>query len=81
MPIMHQETFQEQCDKIYKDNLLKKTKNSYTLEEVLVLLEEQKRLTCFCLGLSSRPYSYPSQYNEIVDWMMRAPLVIQNKQE
>ena len=78
---MHQETFQEQCDKINKDNLLRKIKDSYTLEEVLILLEEQKRLTCFCLGLSSSTYNYPSQYDNMVDWMMRAPLVLQNQKE
>jgi len=51
-------------------------KTSYSLDEVRILLEKQKRRMCFSLGLSSRTFHYPSQYDDIVEWMMRCPLVI-----
>ena len=51
-------------------------KPSYSLEEVRILLEEQKKRMCFSLGLSSRTFHYPSQYDDIVEWMMRCPLVV-----
>jgi hypothetical protein len=51
-------------------------KLSYSLEEVRILLEEQKKRMCFSLGLSSRTFHYPTQYDDIVEWMMRCPLVV-----
>lgn len=51
-------------------------KSIYSLKEVRLLLEEQKRRMCFSLGLSSETFHYPSQYDDIVEWMMRCPLVV-----
>lgn len=48
----------------------------FTLEEVRTLLELQKKRVCFTLGLSSRSFSYPEEYDEIVNWLMNCPLVI-----
>ena len=51
-------------------------KETYTLEEVRLLLEEQKKRMCFTLGLSSAIYTYPKDYQKIVDWMMKCRLVV-----
>lgn len=50
--------------------------HSYSIEEVRLLLEKQKKQTIFSLRLSSAIYVYHQDYEKMKDWMMNCPLVL-----
>ena len=48
----------------------------FTTEQVRSLLEKQMEEMMFCLGLSSKPFHYPTDFEEMKEWMMKTHLVV-----
>lgn len=54
-------------------------KETFTREEVIELLKQQRRSTANSLGFSSKSFHYPTDFLEMVEWMERSGLVLNDE--